>query len=243
MATHDPVRCRGIHFNMAAIGPPLLFWTRNPLYALWRAFTTALDFAFPTLRFSAEEAPMVRAPLGWAWDQTAYFHEQATRPDTLGIALHDSPVALASWLIEKFRLWSDCNGDLESVFSLNELLDHINLYQLTGTIASSVQLYYETAHPSTPTADGEPAPAMLRTFFLWDVQVPSAFAAFPAELARTPSKWLAEQYNLKQYTLHPRGGHFAALEVPDLLVKDVQRFVRDHVLANWNAAAACKDEL
>ena len=119
----------------------------------------------------------------------AYFHQQSTRPDTVGLALHDSPVGIASWLVEKYRMWSDCAGDVESVWSKDDLLDHVALYHLTGTITSSMRLYYHTAHPL--------GQSMLARLQSWDVKVPTAVAMFPAELGRAPRKWLEHYFNIK----------------------------------------------
>lgn len=119
----------------------------------------------------------------------AYFHQQSTRPDTVGLALHDSPVGLASWLVEKYRMWSDCAGDVESVWSKDDLLDHIALYHLTNTITTSMRLYYHTAHPV--------GDSMLTRLQSWDVKVPTAVAMFPAELGRAPRKWLEHYFNIQ----------------------------------------------
>lgn len=224
VATLDSDHCLGLHINMAPILPPLnLFQTRNPFYAAWRSFTTVLDLVFPSLRFDAYDAHLTQAPLQWGYDLTGYFHEQSTKPDTIGIAFHDSPIGLASWLVEKYRIWSDCHGDVETRFDKQHLLDHIMVYYTSGTITSSMRFYYETTHQQ-----GESS--MLRQMMSWDVRVPTGFAAFPAELGQAPEKWLAEYYNLKSFRRMDKGGHFAALEEPDLLVDDIQQFVTNHVL-------------
>lgn len=98
-------------------------------------------------------------------------------------------MGIASWLVEKYRMWSDCAGDVESVWSKDDLLDHVALYHLTGTITSSMRLYYHTAHPI--------GQSMLARLQSWDVKVPTAVAMFPAELGRAPRKWLEHYFNIK----------------------------------------------
>ena len=149
-------------------------------------------------------------------DKTAYQRIQATRPQTLGVALSDSPVGLAAWIVEKFRDWSDCGGDPPNSFSMDTLLDNIMVYWLTGTAGTATWLYRGVTEQK-PRA----LPPGAR------VQTPTAFAAFPADLAPAPPKeWIERAYDLRRHTVMPRGGHFAALEEPDLLVEDIREFFR-----------------
>ena len=135
---------------------------------------------------------------------------QATRPQTLSFALADSPVGLAAWIVEKFRAWSDCNGDIESAFTRDELLTNITIYWVTNTAGSSARLYRESRHPS----------------WTGRVGVPVACAIFPKEMSRYPRRWVEPHLNVTRWTTMPRGGHFAALEQPDLLVADIGNFFR-----------------
>lgn len=145
-------------------------------------------------------------------DEGVYYQIQSTRPQTLAYGLNDSPVGLAGWMVEKFRAWSDCQGEVERVFTKDELLTTIMLYWVTGTINSSMRLYYEAAH--TP---GQ---------MLGRVEVPTGVAAFPHELV-TPVRSLAEaSYNLQHWSDMPAGGHFAALEQPEALINDTRAFFR-----------------
>lgn len=149
-------------------------------------------------------------------DRTAYQRIQATRPQTLGVALADSPVGLAAWIVEKFRDWSDCAGDPRRRFSMDLLLDNIMVYWLTGTAGTATWLYRGVTE-QMPRA----LPSGRR------VEVPTAFAAFPADLAPPPPReWIERAYNLRRHTIMPTGGHFAALEEPDLLVEDIRAFFR-----------------
>lgn len=138
---------------------------------------------------------------------------QGTKPQTLGYGLNDSPVGLAAWILEKFHAWSDHDGDPESAVSRDDMLTNVALYWFTRSITSSMRLYYEQRqHPSEP-----PAPEYVDT--------PTAVAAFPGELHLPPPAWIERSYRLARYSLQPKGGHFAALEVPDLLIDDLRSCV------------------
>jgi len=144
--------------------------------------------------------------------ETGYSQLQGTKPMTLGFGLNDSPAGLAAWIVEKFRTWSDSGGDVERKFTKDELLTNITIYWVTETGPSSVRLYYENR--VDPGLQGR-------------VDVPFGCARFPAELfGVVPRKWIEAQYNLQHFTEMPRGGHFAALEEPQLLVDDVRTFFR-----------------
>jgi len=151
----------------------------------------------------------------WVQTEGGYQHIQSTRPQTLAYSLNDSPAGLAAWIIEKFRAWSDCGGNVESRLPKDELLTNVMIYWVTGCIGSSVRLYAE-ARPALgpPLGPGE------------RIEVPTAFARFPAELTRPPREWVERAYNLHRWSEFPRGGHFAALEEPELLVKDLRAFFR-----------------
>lgn len=146
-------------------------------------------------------------------EETGYQQIQGTKPQTIGIALNDSPVGLAAWIVEKFRTWCDCDGNPESVFTRDELLTNITLYWVTQTAASSARIYYESRHPLTT----QPARR---------IETPTACADFPKEIIWSPRRWLEARYNITRWTVMPRGGHFAAMEQPQLLVEDVRAFFR-----------------
>jgi microsomal epoxide hydrolase len=121
---------------------------------------------------------------------------------------------LAAWISEKFRTWTDCDGDIENAVSRDELLTNIMLYWVTATAHSSARMYYETMKAG-------------RFGLVPDkVTVPTGCAIFPRELVRPPRRWAEEIYNLTRWTEMKEGGHFAALEQPDALVADVRAFFR-----------------
>jgi len=150
----------------------------------------------------------------WQQSEGGYGHIQGTKPQTLAYGLNDSPAGLAAWIVEKFRTWSDCNGDVESRFTKDELLTNIMIYWINENVTSSTRLYFETykaKHSGPPD-----------TY----VEAPTAFAVFPKELSRLPRSWAENSYNITRWTEMPKGGHFAAMEEPDLLVKDIRVFFK-----------------
>ena len=146
-------------------------------------------------------------------DGRGYSAIQGTKPQTLGYGLNDSPAGLAAWIVEKFHGWSDHDGNVESAFTKDELLTNITLYWVTETITSSTRLYYESGN----------TPATRRVGY---IDVPTGAAIFPKELFYVPQRWAEARYNMVQYTVMPRGGHFAALEEPELLVDDIRALFR-----------------
>ena len=146
----------------------------------------------------------------WQAEEGSYARQHGTKPQSLSYGLNDSPAGLAGWIVEKWRCWSDCGGDVESRFSKDELLTHLTIYWATQTIASSVRLYYERNHALQLLPVDQPVPA------------PTAFARFPVEISMPPREWIERFYNLRRYTRMPRGGHFAATEEPLLLSADIR---------------------
>jgi hypothetical protein len=137
-------------------------------------------------------------------------------PQTLAWAMHDSPGGLAAWLVERRRNWSDCDGDVERRFTKDQLLTTVSLYWLTGTFHTSVRFYAESFRRPWPLVhDGRPP-----------VGVPTAVAVFPRELLRVPRRFMERHVDLVQWTVMPRGGHFAPAEEPGLVVEDLRRFGR-----------------
>ncbi|GHO99478.1 multidrug MFS transporter [Reticulibacter mediterranei] len=144
-------------------------------------------------------------------DESGYSHLHETRPQTLAYGLNDSPVGLASWIVEKFRTWSD--GEIESVFTKDELLTNIMIYWLTQTINSSIRLYYETAHQGYAAYAGR-------------IAVPTGIAMFRDEIPAPPRSLAERLYTIQRWTEMQAGGHFAALEQPQALVEDIRAFFR-----------------
>ena len=162
-----------------------------------------------------EESRYFAELAAWLKEETAYQAIQGTKPQTLAFGLTDSPAGLAAWIVEKFRTWSDCGGELESVFDRDELLANISLYWFTGAIGSSFWPYYARMHGPWPIPDG-------RT-----VDVPTGYAAFPREIVRPPRSIAERSYaDIQRWTAMPRGGHFAAMEQPDALAAEVRAFFR-----------------
>ncbi len=151
----------------------------------------------------------------WLREETGYQWIQGTRPQTLAFGLTDSPAGLAAWIAEKFRAWSDCGGDVDSVFEKDRLLANVGLYWFTGAIGSSFWPYYARRHRPWPIPDGA------------TVDVPCGYAAFPREMLRPPRSLAARTFrDIRRWTDMPRGGHFAAMEQPALLADDVLAFLR-----------------
>ena len=150
--------------------------------------------------------------------ENGYRTQQATKPQTLSYAMMDSPVGVAAWIIEKFNSWSDTVGDdIESVHSKDSLLTNIMIYLITKTFNTASWIYYGRTEEGGRVLSPEGK----------RVEVPTAAALFPAELLSWPPRSYVERiYNIKQWTEMPRGGHFAALEQPDLLIKDIRTFAR-----------------
>ena len=192
LAQQDGARMVGLHLNFCTGGAP------SPEAAA----------ALP-----AAERQKIQSRLFTAsTDEQGYSGMHGTKPQTLGYALDDSPVGLAAWIVEKYRAWCDCDGNVEKQFTKDELLTTVMLYWATQTGTSSFRLYYEARHAG---------PADTRR-----IEVPTACAIFPKEVIYAPRVWLEPRMNIVRWTEMPRGGHFPALEQPELLVEDVRAFFR-----------------
>ena len=150
----------------------------------------------------------------WMEEKGAYSHVQRKQPQLLAAALNDSPMGLAAWIIDKFRDWADCDGDVERRFTKDELLANVSLYWLTGTIGSSARLYLESSQAPLQLEPGERIP------------VPCGVARFPREEPFPPRSWVERGYSVARWTEMPTGGHFAAWEEPELLAGDMREFFR-----------------
>jgi pimeloyl-ACP methyl ester carboxylesterase len=164
---------------------------------------------------SQEEKDYFQRGQAWAMQEGAYGMIQATKPQTLAFGLADSPAGMAAWIVEKFRTWSDCDGDVEKSYSLDTLCTLLTIYWVTGTIGSSMRLYAEVARD----------PDMKR--MAEKTRAPVAVAMFPKDLVPAPRAFGERWLNLKRWTEMPRGGHFAALEQPDLLADDIRAFAAE----------------
>ncbi len=151
----------------------------------------------------------------WVKEETGYQSIQGTRPQTLAYALTDSPAGLAAWIGEKFRAWSDCDGDPYTVIDQDKMLADISLYWFTGAIGSSFWPYYARMHGPWPIGEGV------------QITVPMGYCEFPREILRPPQS-LAEQVftDIQRWTVMSRGGHFAAMEQPEALAAEICAFFR-----------------
>jgi microsomal epoxide hydrolase len=145
----------------------------------------------------------------------AYQEIQGKNPQTLGYGLTDSPAGLAGWIVEKFLVWTDNDGSPEDAVTRDQLLTNLTVYWVTKTINSSIRLYCESQRTDRFGPTGE------------YITVPTAAAVFPKEMFRIPEAYAKSRFNLVRYNRFDRGGHFAALEEPDLLVQDVREFFHD----------------
>jgi pimeloyl-ACP methyl ester carboxylesterase len=145
----------------------------------------------------------------WMSQEGAYAMLHATKPQTLAYGLNDSPTGLAGWIIEKFRAWSDCDGDVEKAFTRDELLTNLTIYWATETINSSIRVYYETTH--NPNPQGR-------------VTVPMAWLQPPKDLFPMPRSWVERIYTLDRWTELPAGGHFPEWEQPEAVANDIRTF-------------------
>ena len=193
LAYSYPDRLIGIHLNMMPL-------RRDPKMV-----------ADPT----SEEQKYLEQLAIWLKDETGYQWIRGTRPQTLAFALTDLPAGLTAWIIEKFRAWSDCSGDLELVFTKDELLANISLYWFTGAIGSSFWPYYARMHRPWPVPDNA------------KIAVPTGYCEFPCEMLRPPRSLAARTYtDIRRWTVMARGGHFAAMEQPEALAAEIREFFR-----------------
>jgi pimeloyl-ACP methyl ester carboxylesterase len=144
----------------------------------------------------------------WRATEVGYSVLQSTKPQTLATALNDSPAGLASWIVEKFRRWSDCGGDVERRFSKDQLLTNVMIYWLTGTIGSSIRLYHEAADDPD----------------LRDSVVPVAHLLSDRDMLHTPRAWIERSDRIDHWTQVDRGGHFLEWEEPELVAGDIRAF-------------------
>ena len=156
---------------------------------------------------TAEERHALEAAQRYQRWENGYAIEQATRPQTLGYALADSPIGQAMWIYEKFHAWTDCDGDPQNVLTMDEMLDGISLYWFTNSAASSARLYWESFFRQGRAT----------------IDLPVGFSQFPKELFRAPRHWATETFrNICHWNELERGGHFAALEQPEIFVREVR---------------------
>ena len=194
MALDDPKPMLGIHLSNLEI-PPYTGPGSRPLSEAEDAYLTQYQ--------------------RWSEVDGGYKAIQSTKPQTLGYGLNDSPVGLAAWIVEKFRAWSDCNGDVERRFSKDELLTNIMVYWATETITTSIRDYFDNRWFGVTLGPDD------------FVHVPTAVAVFAHQFVSDgtpPREWAQRLYNVCQWTPMPSGGHFAPTEEPELLACDIATF-------------------
>ncbi|MAG30082.1 MAG: multidrug MFS transporter [Deltaproteobacteria bacterium] len=188
LGTHHAEHMIGLHYNMLA--PPI-------------------DEATLT----AEQREWWEAVKAYRAKEWGYVHLQSTKPQSLAFGLNDSPMGLAAWIIEKWRRWSDCDGELERVYTKDELLTNVMIYWITNTIGSSLRLYFESFGPM----NGPPAYS--------GIEVPTGVAAFN-EVIRPPRELCEPHFDIRRFSVMERGGHFPAMENPTDLVDEIRAFFR-----------------
>ena len=197
----------GVTRYLAAIHPELLVGIHVTDIGIIRQLMTAHDEA----SLSKEELQYKADVQKWIVEEGGYISLQATKPQTLAYGLSDSPVGLAAWIVEKFRSWSDQDCEFDKKFGNDELLTNIMIYWITNTIGPSAHRYFENTH-SLPQ--------------LGRIDVPTGVALFPSDVLLPPREWAEKNLNIMRWTHMPRGGHFAAMEEPELLAEDIRAFFR-----------------
>ncbi len=160
-----------------------------------------------------EEAAYLVELARWLKEDMGYQWIQGTRPQTLAYGLTDSPAGLAAWIVEKFRAWSDCGGVIENAIPRDEMLADISLYWFTGAIGSSFWPYYARMHGPWPIPEGS------------TVDVPVGYVEFPKEILKPPQSLASRTYtDIRRWSVMEKGGHFAAIEQPEVLAGEVRGF-------------------
>ena len=195
LAERDPAAMPAFHLNLLPVGPA--------------------DLTNPFAGLAAEDLDTARRTFGFLAEDAGYWRIQETRPQTVTYGLTDSPAAQAAWIVEKFRAWTDCGGDVEAAFTKDQLLANISIYWFTRTANSSARFYFENNGPGR--AQRYP-----------HTDVPCGYAEFPGEHFKMPRGYVGDRLNLVSWQCMPRGGHFPALQVPDVYIDEVRRFFRDY---------------
>ncbi len=189
LAASHPQHVTGLHLNFTVVPPP------------------------PDPESTLEGKAVMEARSHFQANETGYSNTQGTKPMSLAMAQADSPAGIAAWIVEKFRTWSDCDGEVESVYTRDQLLTNIMFYWAPNSIAGAARMYFESRRDPGVRIDSR-------------IEVPTAVAVFPKELYRAPRAWCEPRFNIQRWTEFPKGGHFAAMEQPAALLKDIREFFR-----------------
>ena len=195
LALDHPEHVIGLHTLMPGFPPPAFDESQPPMTEAEKAFAAAIS--------------------AWEKEEGGYDAIQATRPQTLAYGLNDSPAGLLAWIIEKWRAWTDPDGNIEAHFSRDELLTNVTIYWVTETANSSARSYYERAHDARKLGPND------------KIYVPTGVGLTTELIEHTPREWAQRRYtDLRRWTEFPRGGHFFAAEQPELLASDIREFFR-----------------
>jgi len=188
-----PKKVIGLHTMMPTFPPPSFDETQPPMTDVEKAFQTLVN--------------------EWDQEEGAYDAIQRTRPQTLAYGLNDSPAALLAWIVEKWRAWTDPNGNVEDYFSKDELLTNVMIYWVTQTANSSIRSYYERAHDTRRLNPSD------------KIRVPTGIALTTEAVEHAPREWVQRRYaDIRRWTEFPSGGHFLAAENPEMLAADIREF-------------------
>lgn len=197
----------GVTRYLAANYPELLIGIHLTDIGIIRDLLSSTD----DIALSSEELNYKKNAQQWIAQEGGYMSIQSTKPQTLSYGLSDSPVGLAAWIVEKICSWTDSKGDFEDKYSMDELLTNIMIYWVTNTIGSSAQMYYENTHSLPP---------------MNPITVPVGVALFPDDILLPPKEWAQKKLNISRWTVMARGGHFTAMEEPELFAEDIREFYR-----------------
>jgi len=195
LALDHPENVIGLHTMMPTFPPPSFDETQPPMTDAEKAFKDVID--------------------SWTEEEGGYDAIQRTRPQTLAYGLNDSPVALLAWIVEKWRAWTDPNGNVEDYFSKDELLTNVTIYWITETANSSIRSYFERAHDTRRLKPND------------KIRVPTGVALTMEGVERAPREWVQRRYaDIRRWTELPNGGHFLAAENPEMLAVEIREFFR-----------------
>lgn len=195
LALDHPEKVIGLHTMMPTFPPPSFDGTQPPMTEAEKAFQAFVD--------------------AWDRDEGGYQAIQTTRPQTLAYSLNDSPVGLMAWIVEKWRAWTNPDGNIEDYFSKDELLTNVMIYWATETANSSIRSYYERAHDTRSLSPND------------KIRVPTGVALTMEAVERAPREWVQRRYaDIRRWTEFSTGGHFLAAEDPELLATEIREFFR-----------------
>jgi pimeloyl-ACP methyl ester carboxylesterase len=195
LALDHPEKVIGLHTMMPTFPPPSFDGTQPPMTEAEKAFQAFVD--------------------AWDRDEGGYQAIQTTRPQTLAYSLNDSPVGLMAWIVEKWRAWTNPDGNIEDYFSKDELLTNVMIYWATETANSSIRSYYEREHDTRSLSPND------------KIRVPTGVALTMEAVERAPREWVQRRYaDIRRWTEFSTGGHFLAAEDPELLATEIREFFR-----------------